>query len=281
MMVKILTGVKRYRETGMDETVQETERDTRRGIQSVEVGFSLIDELTAARGKLPLKTLAERANMSPSKAHLYLVSFVRLGLVVQDRASSRYGLGPAALQLGLAAINQLDAVELARERLPALVDAAGTSISLSVWGNHGPTIVYRLDSDLPVPVSVRVGYVLPLLGTATGRTFMAHLPEREWAAIAHLEEKLSPGVLEMARALLPQIRTSLTAVTSGETHRGFFGVSSPIFGADNRICAAVTALGLSDHSDLTADGPVARAVRDAARRMSADLGATHYDQAAG
>src|SRR5688572_18613122 len=114
--------------------------DERRGIQSIEVGFALIRELSKAQGKLPLKTLAAGADMSPSKAHLYLVSFIRLGLVVQDPVTARYGLGPAAIQLGIAAINQLNVVEVAHKHLEAFLESTGASVSLSIWGNRGPTI---------------------------------------------------------------------------------------------------------------------------------------------
>ncbi|MGX1306457.1 DNA-binding IclR family transcriptional regulator [Amorphus suaedae] len=248
-------------------------KDSRRGIQSVEIGFQLINALAAARGKLPLKTLAERAGMSPSKAHLYLVSFLRLGIVAQDRVTSRYGLGPAALQLGISAINQMDVIDVAREHLPGLLEQIDTSVSLAVWGNRGPTIVFRLDSELPLPLSVRVGYVLPLMTTGTGRTFMAHLPEREWASIAAVEENTRPGLLKTARADLDHIREVGIAITQNQTHAGFFGAASPIFDSDNTICAAATAMGLSHTANLGESGPIAQAVRATAALISRDLGA--------
>ena len=94
----------------------------RAGIQSVEVGFSLVEALTRSRGPLMLKDLAAEANMSAAKAHRYLVSFQRIGLVAQDERTSRYDLGPAAIKLGLAALARLDPVRLARERMPALME---------------------------------------------------------------------------------------------------------------------------------------------------------------
>ncbi len=248
--------------------------DDRRGIQSIEVGFALIRELSKAQGKLPLKALAAAAKMSPSKAHLYLVSFIRLGLVVQDPITARYGLGPAAIQLGIAAINQLNVVEVAHKHLEAVLEATGASVSLSIWGNRGPTIIFRLDGRLPVPLSVRVGFVLPLLSTATGRIFMTYLPEREWRGIANAEEAIVPGRLARVLQKVEASRNDGIALTDSETHEGFFGVSAPVFSSDNTLCATVTALGLSAHVDLRANGPVAVAIRDAARRISRDLGAT-------
>jgi DNA-binding IclR family transcriptional regulator len=58
-----------------------------------------------------LRDLAAAAQMSAAKAHRYLVSFQRLGLVVQDSANTRYELGPATLRLGLATLSRMDAVK--------------------------------------------------------------------------------------------------------------------------------------------------------------------------
>ena len=55
----------------------------RAGIQSVEVGFALLDALARAPGPLMLRDLAAAAGMSAAKAHRYLVSFQRLQLVTQ------------------------------------------------------------------------------------------------------------------------------------------------------------------------------------------------------
>ena len=52
------------------------------GIQSVEVGYALLDVLAHSPGPMMLRDLAAAAHMSAAKAHRYLVSFQRLGLVI-------------------------------------------------------------------------------------------------------------------------------------------------------------------------------------------------------
>src|SRR3982750_3549868 len=84
-----------------------------RGIRSVEVGGQLLRALAHHGRPMALKDLAREAGMSPAKAHPYLVSFGKLGLIVQDAGSGRYGLGPLALQLGLISLQQFDPVRLA------------------------------------------------------------------------------------------------------------------------------------------------------------------------
>ena len=48
------------------------------------------------------------AGMTSAKAHPYLVSFIRVGLVQQDGATGQYELGPFALQMGLVSLQRLD-----------------------------------------------------------------------------------------------------------------------------------------------------------------------------
>src|SRR3954466_5448795 len=181
----------------------------RAGIQSVEVGFSLLHVLAEADGPLMLRDLAKAANMSAAKAHRYLVSFQRLQLVVQDGATTRYDLGPAALKLGLASLERLDAVKLARERVARLMEEIGHTLALAVWGNHGPTIVHWEESPTAVTVNLRLGDVMPLLSSATGRCFAAHAPKEAIAAL--VKEELAraqkqgrtdvPGSMAQVRAL--------------------------------------------------------------------------------
>lgn len=110
----------------------------RAGIQSVEVGFTLLEVLAKADGPLMLRDLAASASMSAAKAHRYLVSFQRLGLVHQDASSTRYDLGPSALQLGLAALTRVDAVKLARERMTPLMERIGTPWPWPCGATKGP-----------------------------------------------------------------------------------------------------------------------------------------------
>ena len=149
-----------------------------RGIGSVEVGGQLLRVLTEADGPMMLRDLAASAGMTAAKAHPYMVSYMRLGLVEQDRASGRYELGPLALQMGLASMRRLNPVRVATEAIAELVLRINQTAYLSVWGNHGPTVVRIEEGTGAVHVNMRVGSIMSLLGTATGRVFAAFLPPK-------------------------------------------------------------------------------------------------------
>lgn len=252
----------------------------RAGIQSVEVGFALLDVLAKAAGPLMLRDLAAAAGMSAAKAHRYLVSFQRLELVAQDSASTRYDLGPAALRLGLASLSRIDAVKLARERVGAMMESFGHTVALAVWGNHGPTIVHWEESPQTVTVNLRLGDVMPLLSSATGRCFAAHVPydaivpmlKDEIARAQKLRRADVPASLAEAKALLEEVRQRGLARVVDTLLPGIVGFCAPVFDSDGHMALGIVTLGSVATVDPEWDGAVARPLRAAAAQLSSDLG---------
>lgn len=252
----------------------------RAGIQSVEVGFGLLDVLSKAAGPLMLRDLAGAAGMSAAKAHRYLVSFQRLQLVVQDATSTRYDLGPASLKLGLACLSRMDAVRLARERIAALMGEIGHTLALAVWGNRGPTIVHWEESPQALTVNLRLGDVMPLLSSATGRCFAAYLSKdaitpllKDEIARAHKQRRADvPATLGEARGLLEEVRQRGAARVVDTLLPGITAFCAPVFDSDGHIELGIVALGPSGSFDPHWGGAVDRPLREAARRWSSDLG---------
>ena len=252
----------------------------RAGIQSVEVGFGLLEALSLAPGPLMLRDLAAAAGMSAAKAHRYLVSFQRLRLVAQDATSTRYDLGPAALKLGLASLSRLDAVKLARERIGPLVEQIGHTLALAVWGNQGPTIVHWQESAQAVTVNLRLGDVMPLLSSATGRCFAAFLPRdaitpllKDELALAQKQGRADvPASLPQARALLDEVRQRGAARVVDTLLPGIVAFCVPVFDSDGHMVLGLVALGPSGTFDPEWEGAVDRPLRAAARQLSSDLG---------
>jgi len=258
----------------------------RAGIQSVEVGFSLLQVLAASPGALMLRDLAAAAGMNAAKAHRYLVSFQRLGLVTQDAVSTRYDLGPAALKLGLASLSRLDYVKLARQRLPPLQEQIGQTLALGVWGNQGPTLVHWEESPQAITINLRLGDVMPLLSSATGLCFLAFLPahhlapqhrlagllQDELARAQKLGRRDVPTSMAELHTLLDEVRRRGLARVVDGLLPGMAGFCAPVFDAGGHLVLGMVALGSLATFDPAWDGAVARPLAAAARLLSSDLG---------
>jgi len=249
-----------------------------RGIQSIDVGGRLLQALSRSAGAMMLKELAEAAGMPPAKAHAYLVSFCKLGLMEQDAVSGRYDLGPLALQLGLVCLNRLDAVKIATAEMGALSVRTGQSTAIAVWGNYGPTIVRFEQSVRPIHVNMRTGTVMALTQTATGAVFAAYVSSAvvDSALTAtfpdNTQRSAAKKALQQLAPELAQVRERGLARAQGNPVPGVNAFSAPVFDHTGEIALALTALGSTAEFDSSWTSPIAADVKATAQAISQRLG---------
>jgi DNA-binding IclR family transcriptional regulator len=260
-----------------------------RGIQSIEVGGQLLRALVHHGRPMALKDLAREADMTPAKAHPYMVSFGRLGLIEQDRTSGHYQLGPLALQLGLISLQQANPVHLATPLIAELAQEIGHTVAIAVWGARGATIVRTAESPSPVHVALRHGTVFSLTATASGRIFGAYLDAAAVRRLLDAERlrqrgKAEPPVPGMPPAQplpswaeferqLQEVRSHGISRSAGEVIEGVSAMAAPVFDHTGAIVLALTSIGPAGIFDTAWNGRIARALKACADMVSQRLGA--------
>lgn len=255
------------------------QRERRQRVQAAETGMAVLKSLGRLGGRASLTLLAAQLGESPAKVHRYLVSLMEEGLVAQDAASQQYFLGLEAMLLGLAALRQADPIRLAEPSLIRLRESLEVTCFVAVMGNKGPTIVRFEEPGLPVTVNVRMGSVLSLLWSATGRVFLASQDDARVRALAEAELADAPGELraqldpaDPIGRLRREVLTQGCATVRDTNLKGISAVSAPLLDHAGRPCAALTALGATGGFDAAPDGAIAQAVRREAEAASVLLG---------
>ena len=251
-----------------------------RAVQAIEVGGRLLLALADSQTPLTLRDLSSRSGLPASRAHPYLVSFGKLGLIEQESETGRYALGPAALQLGLTCLHQLDPVRVALPIAQQLAASTGHAVAVAIWGNFGPTIIRMIEAREPLHVSMRAGTVMSILGTATGRAFAAVLPaeriEKAMAvALGDPEDRkaplLKPKTKELREAAA-ELRDHGVTRAEGKPIPGVNAFSAPVLDHDGEPVVVITALGHRDSFSADWNSDAATAVRNAAAEASSRLG---------
>jgi DNA-binding IclR family transcriptional regulator len=258
------------------------ERPASTGIQSIENGTPVLRALVQAKGALSLTAIAAATRMAPGKAHKYLASYIRAGLVTQNESGGRYDLGPFALELGIAAMRRINIMEIAQAALEDLRNQLGHTISLAIWANHGPTLMRTAETPDIMSLTVRFGTVMPLLTSSFGRIFAAYLDRRLTQGMIQAELADPSGVAARAglksladvEAMLAQFRARGMSVAENLSAPGRAALSAPVFDHNNRIVAAIAVIGIQGRLDLDADGRPARELAGTARKLSVRLGAS-------
>jgi len=267
----------------VEKNTEQAPAAARRGIQSIEVGFRILDVIRKAGRPLPLKEIADACELTVPNVHYYLVSFQKVGVVQQHADTGHYGLGPYALRLGLAALEQFDVFTTARPIMAEVAAITGHTVFLGVWGNKGPTIVYRVEGARSRPLlELRVGSVLPLLSSALGRNFLAHLPEASTREL--LEQEMAAagadGYGAAGRSYTPKdVQAIREEVLKHHLSRcrdallpHFTSLSAPIFDMLGEMKAAITLMGPVGAIDDDLQSDTAQLLSEKARSISATAG---------
>lgn len=251
----------------------------RRKVQSAEFGLLVLRGLADMGGAASLTGLAQALGENPAKIHRYLASLKEAQFVVQHTSGQRYALGPAALAIGLAAMRQIDALESAAPEIAALAETRNAVAFVAVIGNRGPAIMRWEEPMQPVTVNVRVGSVLPILWSATGRAFAAFmrsslidgLIEAELAAATPDQRRLIPD-RAAAETIFAATRQAGCAAIHDTLLRGVSAVAVPVFDFSGRVAAVMTALGTSGEIDPDPEAPLAQDMKTRAAALSRALG---------
>ncbi len=253
---------------------------SRRGIRAIEIGVRILRCLSEARKPIPLKTVVDETGLLPSNVHFYLTSLVEAGLARQEPDTGDYALGPYALQLGLAALDQVDAISASRQVLYTLSDELGFSAFLNVWGSHGPTVVYRVDGKHRTVLEIRVGSILPVLRSGAGRVFLSYLPSEMTEKLVDIELMAersgkgagTPHAHEDVKRLVRDVRRAGLARASGTLLTGFTSLGAPIWDHAGTLQTVITIVGPIGVLDDDVDGQPAQTLRRVTRELSAQLG---------
>lgn len=245
--------------------------------RSVLTGASLLRSLSKLGGGATLQEIASANGMLLARTHRYLLSLVKSGLVDYDKNSGHYELGSLVLELGLTALDRLDAVRMGSDIVRGLAERLDRTVLLSVWGSNGATIVKCEMARRNRINQRREGVNLPLLTSATGRIFFAYLPRRE--TLDFLSEQTTgeaapadaipaPGVLENLRA---EIRRVGIARNAGGTRLD--ALAAPVFNYEGRLVMVLTIVADAQTVDMSIDSGAARELRSQAEALSRQLGA--------
>ncbi|POM23000.1 Glycerol operon regulatory protein [Actinomadura rubteroloni] len=249
-------------------------------IQSLERAAAILRLLAGGQRKLALSDVSVTLGLAKGTVHGILRTLQQEGFVEQDPETGRYQLGAELLRLGN---SYLDVHELRARSLMWADDLArvtGESVRIGVLHQGGVLVihhVFRPDESRQV---LEVGSMLPLHATAWGKVLLAFDP----AAPGELDDELKVftrrTLAERAEldAECAAIRELGWAGEREEAVDGVAGLAAPIRDHRGSPLGAVGIGGAVER--LAGDGgfppALVAAVRDAARSISRDLGATMF-----
>jgi IclR family transcriptional regulator, acetate operon repressor len=219
--------------------------------------------------------VAAALNLSRSTTYRIAERLRELGFLEISVTSSRWRLGRETAQLGVAALQSTDIMQVAPPVLMRLLEQTREAVNLAVFDSDSMVLVYREQGPQSVTISSRLGSRRPMHASSLGKAFMAALkPEDRHALIKRLDMKrFTPSTIVDRAALereLTRIQKRQFAADRREFEQTLACCAAAVF--DHRVVpvAAISVSGPADRMLSNMDrvgGEVAAAARAISERL--------------
>ena len=202
------------------------------GVQSLEIGLSVLDVLIDHNEPMMLKDIAQAIQMHPAKCHRYLVSLIRKSYARQ-LSDGRYGLGDRVNALGHTGFNQNSILERLTHIANEIKDTLNCGVQIAKWFSEGPIIIQSVEPDSPISIITRIGSRMPLTTSATGQLFASYQPDAviQPLVIAEWQTGDQADIAEKWQnfsQLQAKIRTQGYATVTGDMLMGINAITIPV-----------------------------------------------------
>ena len=228
--------------------VENVTKANKNGVQSLEIGLSILDILIDRSSPMMLKDIAQAMQMHPAKCHRYLVSLIRKNYA-QQLNDGRYGLGDRVNTIGHTGFNQNNIVERLTQVANEIKDTLSCAVQIAKWFNEGPIIIQSVEPDSAISIITRIGSRMPLTTSATGQLFASYQPDTfiKPLVVAEWDTKEKAIIAEKwqhFKQLQTKIRTQGYATVTGDMLMGINAITIPVILPE----LAATQLNINDSS---------------------------------
>lgn len=249
---------------------------TEYNVRSVERAFQILGCFDDEHPERGISEIAQAVGLHKATAYRIVTTLVNYGYLEWIADAQKYRLGLELTNLGFKVIRRMD---LRREALPYMkkfVEDWDETCDLSIYTHGRVFYIEVLRGNHALTIAAAVGQRLPCHSTASGKVFLAYLPQKELDDMlkqpldAYTENTLtSPDQL---RDQLEVIRQQGYATDNEEYEVGIYAIAAPIFNRNGTVIAAIG--GPSPTSRMTPEriGGITKAFKEAAQAISYRMG---------
>jgi DNA-binding IclR family transcriptional regulator len=245
-------------------------------MQTVERAMEVLSAIAAAKKPLGVTEIARSLDLPKSAVHRTLGTLVSTGFIEKDEASSRYSLGPRAIDLGMAAIGNPEVRVAAVPIMEQLTKDTRETTTLSVLVGKHRVYVSQVEAPRTVRMTVKVGVRFPLYAGASGKAILSFIPEpqREAYLRAVALEPLTPDTITSRAQLeqeLERVREAGYAVSFGERDPWAAAVAAPVTTAGGTVVGSMSVCGPRPRFSEKQIADYGTAVVEASRLLSEQI----------
>lgn len=206
---------------------------------ALEKGLDILELLSRQEVGLTRRDIAEKLGRSVSEIFRVIEVLTRRGYLVKVEDSYILGMMLFALAHEFPPMNRL--LKEALPRMDALAKAAGQSCHMTVLNGFRQVVVAQVDPPAAMGFSVKIGAVLPLLKSASGRVLLAFQDKDEAERLMLMAEPdATPAERTAMRRIIAKVGEQGSAFMPSNQFDGMVAISCPVLDLRGRAIAALT-----------------------------------------
>ena len=249
-------------------------------VEALARGLSVLSAFGQPTKTLSLTEIASASGLGKSTAFRLVYTLEETGYLAREPDSKLYRLGIKALELGLAALSNLELRRTARPILEELSQACDETVSLSLLDGLEVVYIDRVRNRSIVGVVLELGSRIPAHCASMGKVMLADLREEELASLldsSPLLPRTEKSVHEKStlQEELAMIREEGYALNDEELEVGLRAVAAPVRDHTGRVVAAINITGsIHTISRMRLENELAPMVRASGAAVARALGFT-------
>lgn len=221
--------------------------------------------------ELSLSTICSKSQMNKTSVFRYLQTLMSMGYVQQNKDNQKYSLGFKFFYLGSIVADSMDLRKIAHNEMNELHAVNGEAMGLFILNGNKRICIDFIESTHDVRATLKVGREYHL-AAGGGRPFFFN-KDNTSTSTTLAESGLSDREIEKCLWHLEGDRELGYVISREEFVKGVFGVSAPIFDAENSICASLQIVcAISDYTEEYAKR-LGEMIVESTRKISQNIGA--------
>lgn len=245
-------------------------------VRAIERAIHILDCFDDQNPTWGLTELAQEVGLHKATTHRIMTTLLNYNYLEKTSDGQKYKLGIRLASLGCSVVHRWDLRNIALPYMENLVQKFNEACDLSVFDGREIFYLEVMQSNHALTIAAKPGMRLPAHCTASGKVFLAHLPDNKLEAFFKLPlRKLTKNTITQPKILkenLQEIKEKGYAVDSEEMEIGIRAVSTPIFDQTGEIVAAMSIPGPTSRIPNEKIPEFASTLKETSKEISRNLG---------
>jgi IclR family transcriptional regulator, KDG regulon repressor len=218
-------------------------------VRAVDRALDILLCFTTNETALSMTQISERVEIHKSTVHRLLATLEAKRFLHRDKATGLYRLGFELVELASIVLRDMDLPRWASPYLQRLAAECGETVDLAALDGDHVIYLQVVESPLRLKIAAAVGQRLPAYCTATGKAFLAFLPDVQVdqiisAGLARQTDRTMVSAADLRRDLVAT-RERGFAISEQEFEPEINAVAAPILDASGYPIGVIAVVGPS------------------------------------